>query len=99
MNKHLKQAREVAGLLKSLAHPRRLLALCYLGDGEKTLGQIQEVLGVEQAVASQIMARLRLQKMVVADKRGQQVFYRVADKRTLELLRVMAELYCKELIT
>lgn len=91
------KAKDVAQILKNLAHPQRLLVLCRLSQGEANVRQLQELLQVEQAVMSQMLARLRAQELVRADKRGQQVFYRLADVRIAQVLETLTRLYCDEL--
>lgn len=98
MYKMLDQATEVAALLKSMAHPRRLLVLCRLAKAPANVMTLQMELKMEQAAVSQLLARLRLQGLVKAEKRGQQMVYTVADKRVGQLLETMAALYCKELL-
>jgi len=88
-------AEAVALLLKSMAHPQRLLVLCALADGPTHVGALQERLGLGQAATSQVLARLRLQGLVAAEKHGQQVFYRLPDPRVAEVLALLARLYCK----
>ncbi len=91
------KAQDVAQILKNLAHPQRLLVLCRLSQGEANVGQLQELMGLEQAVVSHMLARLRGQGLVVADKRGQQVFYRLHDPRIAQVLETLTQLYCKEM--
>jgi ArsR family transcriptional regulator, virulence genes transcriptional regulator len=91
------KAKDVARMLKNLAHPQRLLVLCRLSQSEANVSQLQELLQVEQAVMSQMLARLRGQGLVIAEKRGQQVFYRLADARIAQVLATLTHLYCEDL--
>lgn len=91
------KAKDVARMLKNMAHPLRLLVVCRLSQGEANVGQLQTLVQVEQAVMSQLLARLRAEGLVLADKRGQQVFYRLADPRMAQLLATLTHLYCDDL--
>ncbi len=91
------KAREVADVLKALAHPQRLLVLCRLSAGEANVSALQEVLGAEQAVVSHLLAKLRREALVVAERRGQQVFYALADARVAKVLEVLTATYCEEM--
>ena len=91
------KAEQVAQILKNLAHPQRLLVLCRLSRGEANVGQLQELLAREQAVVSHMLARLRRQGLVIGDKRGQQVFYRLADPCIARVLETLTDVYCGEM--
>lgn len=73
-----REARKAADLLKVLSHQSRLLILSILADGEKTVGEIEILLGVQQAMVSQQLARLRMEGLVTARRAGRLVFYSIA---------------------
>jgi ArsR family transcriptional regulator len=98
MQKKAEKAAKVAALLKSLGHPRRLMILCYLSNGALGVSALQDRMGLGQAAVSQQLARLRMEGLVVGDKRGQRVEYRLADEKISAVLRVLAANYCKELL-
>lgn len=79
--RHLK-----AELLKVLGQPTRLKILELLADGERCVCEIFPAIQEEQSNISKHLAFLRNQGIVVADRRGMRVFYRLADKRILKLL-------------
>lgn len=80
--------------LKALAHELRLLMVCHIGAGEKTVGELEAFLGTSQSNASQHLAKLRDKGILEARKEGSQVFYRVKDKRMLKLISALQQLYC-----
>ena len=80
------RAREASELLKALAHQTRLLILCILADEEKTVGEIENILGVQQAMVSQQLARLRMEGLVNTRREGRQVYYSVGQASTISLL-------------
>lgn len=89
------RATEVAGLLKALANPRRLLLLCKLVElGRASVGQLAAEVGLSQSALSQHLAVLREEGLVGFDRSGQTLFYRIADPRTEALLGTLYQLYC-----
>lgn len=92
-----RRAEDAAAMLKSLGHPQRLMMMCLLSHGERSVGDIQQSMGMGQAQVSQQLAKLREQGLVVGDKRGQWVMYRLANKKVEALMKAMADIYCPEL--
>lgn len=94
--KNLKQkAHEVSSLLKQLSHPQRLLILCALAEGEKSVGDIENICEASQSAVSQFLKGMRLEGLVEARREGQRVFYSIADKRLLELMKSLYNVFCK----
>ena len=81
-------------LLKSLSHPSRLMILCQLAEGEKTVGDLQQHSHLSQSAFSQHLGRLRKQKWVKARKEGLYVYYSIADAKIAKVLAVLHEMYC-----
>ena len=90
----MSKARAASTLLKALSHETRLLILCILSQGEKTVGEIEAILGLQQAVVSQQLARLRSEKIVQTRREGRQIYYRIADPQLAELISVLYKMYC-----
>ncbi len=90
----LSKARAASGLLKALSHETRLLMLCMLCQGEKSVTEIEQFLGIQQAVVSQQLARLRSDKVVQTRREGRQIYYRIADPQLAELISVLYKMYC-----
>ncbi len=88
-------AEEAAGFLRLLSNPSRLLLLCQLVDGEKSVGELEAAIGRGQAYVSQQLARLRTEGLVVATKEGRIVRYTIVDARAVSLVQVLYELFCK----
>ena len=92
------QAEEAAALLKAIANEKRLLILCYLlAEGEKTVGELVDHIGLSQSALSQHLAKLREEGHVVFRKAAQNIFYRIADPRTEKILTVLHDIFCPEL--
>lgn len=82
-------------LLKQLANANRLLLLCNLVNGEKTVSQLSEIIGLSHSAISQHLAKLRKAGLVEYDKRGQMVYYRICSMEAQALLSVLFVIYCK----
>lgn len=89
-----RQSEVVAQLLKQLSHPQRLLILCSLAEGEKSVGEIEETCGASQSAVSQFLKGMRLEGLVESRREGKQVFYRIRDGRLLELMKSLYQIFC-----
>lgn len=87
-------AGQAVGALKVLANEDRLLLLCQLSQGEMSVGDLEEVLGIHQPTLSQQLAVLRAEGVVDTRRDGKRIFYSVADARLLQVLAVLYDLYC-----
>ena len=87
-------AEDAAGFLRSLSNPSRLLLMCHLVEGQKSVGELENALGLGQAYVSQQLARLRAEGMVTATKDGRIVRYSIADERAVKLVNTLYELFC-----
>jgi ArsR family transcriptional regulator len=76
-----------AELFKALAHPGRIRILEVLSDGERSVGEMQPLVGIELSHLSQQLAVLRRARLVTSRKEGSTVFYAVKDELVVELLR------------
>jgi ArsR family transcriptional regulator, virulence genes transcriptional regulator len=98
LKKLAKQAGDAAQLLKLLGNEKRLLILCFLSvRGEMTVGELVGVVKLSQSALSQHLARLRADGLVAFQRTSQTLHYRVADKRALQVLQVLKEIYCGDL--
>ena len=84
-----------ADLMRSLSHPQRLLVLCALVEGERSVRELEDGLGIRQPGLSQQLAELREAGLIVGRKEGKQVFYRLADPRVETFVHTMYQLFCK----
>ena len=74
----LKQAQKASELLKALSHETRLLILCLLSEGEKSVSELEETLSMPQAAVSQQLARLRFDRAVSTRRDGRVIYYSIA---------------------
>ena len=81
-------------LLKAMANEWRLMILCQLSEGEKTVSELQTILGLSQSALSQHLAVLRREKIVVARKHAQSVSYSLAGDEATKVMQTLHELFC-----
>ncbi len=82
-------------LLKAMANEWRLMILCQLAEGEKTVSELQAVLGLSQSALSQHLAVLRRERIVKARKHAQSVSYSLAGNDAPRVMRTLHEVFCE----
>jgi DNA-binding transcriptional ArsR family regulator len=87
-------AERASGMLRSMANTRRLLVLCNLIDGEKSVGQLQRIVGISQSALSQHLATLRAKKLVAVRREAQTIYYRLNGPEVAAVLTTLYSLYC-----
>ncbi len=88
-------AREACDLLKVLSNHNRLMILCNLVNGEKSVGTLQSLIGLSQSAISQHLARLRQEQLVQTRRVSQTVYYSLASAEVSQIIAVLYELYCQ----
>ena len=88
------QIETAARALKAISHPLRLKILCVLGESEVCVQDIVEAVGTSQSNISQHLAILRDKGVLLTRKDAIRVYYRVGDRRTLQLVVLMREVFC-----
>ena len=89
------RAGEAAGFLKALSHEGRLMILCHILEGEKSVTELEELIGARQSAVSQQLSRLRLEGLVVTRRDGKAIYYSIADARVKSLVGLMYQMFCK----
>src|SRR5215208_7637695 len=89
-------AREASVLLKAMSNEHRLLILCQLVRGEKSVGELVRLVGLSQSALSQHLARLRRDSLVRTRREAQTIFYTVASTEARALLDRLHDVYCAE---
>lgn len=82
--------------LKALSGRSRLLLLCHLLDGEKSVGELARVTGARDTAVSQQLALLRREGMVEARRAGQMIFYSLASEDAVAILKALHGLFCPQ---
>jgi len=84
---------EASSLLKSLANPDRLSIVCLLMEGECSVGELEQQLGIRQPTLSQQLSELRNAGILTTRREAKYVYYRVADKRAETIVEALREIY------
>ncbi len=90
----LAQATRAADLLKALGHEGRLMILCHLATGEKSVGELERLLSARQAAVSQQLSRLRLEGLVEPRRDGKTIYYSLTDDRSRRIIETVYDLFC-----
>jgi DNA-binding transcriptional ArsR family regulator len=88
------QACEAAGFLKILANDRRLMILCELLKGERSVGELEDIVDLSQSALSQHLARLRRSHLVKTRRESQTIYYSIADPGVTKVIGALYDLYC-----
>ena len=85
---------EAANFLKAISHEGRLMILCHLATGEKSVTELERLLSARQAAVSQQLSRLRLEGLVQPRREGKIIYYSLADRRAIQILDVVYSIFC-----
>ncbi len=89
-------AAKAANLMKALGNESRLMILCSLAEGERSVGELNESIPLSQSALSQQLARLRGQGLVETRRDSQTIFYRLAPGPADRVIHLLQEIYCPE---
>ncbi|OYD48982.1 ArsR/SmtB family transcription factor [Acidovorax kalamii] len=81
-------------LMKVLSNPDRLLLLCQLSQGEKRVGELEELVGISQPTLSQQLGVLREEGLVNTRREGKNIYYQIASPQALAVMNVLFEQFC-----
>lgn len=90
----LSNARRASTLLKAMSNERRLLILCYLAEGEKSVGELEELVDLSQSALSQHLARLRHDKLVRTRRSAQNIYYSLNGHEAQTVMATLHGLFC-----
>lgn len=96
LDRMVDKACKASDFLKALSHEGRLLILCHLVSGEKSVSELEKLLSARQAAVSQQLSRLRLEGLVSPRRDGKTIYYRLADDRPKRVMELIYELFCKD---
>lgn len=91
----LARATAAAGFLKALSHEGRLMILCHLSSGEKSVTELEQLLASRQAAVSQQLARLRLEGLVATRREGKTIYYSIQDPKVLRTITLVYDMFCR----
>lgn len=89
------RAAAAASFLKALSHDGRLMILCHLLSGEKSVTELEHLLATRQAAVSQQLARLRVEGLVSCRRDGKAIFYSIQDPKVSRTIALVYEMFCK----
>jgi DNA-binding transcriptional ArsR family regulator len=89
------KARHAAGLLKAMSNPARLVILCQLAEGERSVGELEHVVGLSQSGISQHLAVLRRESVVVSRRVRQTVLYSLASEDVAAVMATLYAVFCR----
>jgi DNA-binding transcriptional ArsR family regulator len=88
------KAEEVAATLAAMANPTRLLVMCTLLEGEKSVGDLAEIVHLSPAALSQHLGKMRALRLVATRRDGQTIYYSLASAEVKALLETLYRIYC-----
>lgn len=91
----LENAREASNFLKALSHEARLVILCLLADGEKSVTEIEQILELRQPAVSQQLARLRADNLVDTRRDGKNIYYSLSRPEVRQVIGALHEAFCE----
>ena len=94
LEKMMESATEASNFLKAISHEGRLMILCHLATGEKSVTELEDLLSARQAAVSQQLARLRLEGLVTPRRDGKTIFYRLTDDKPRQIIDLVYDMFC-----
>jgi DNA-binding transcriptional ArsR family regulator len=94
MDLMIRNALTASDFLKALAHEGRLMILCHLASGEKSVTDLERLLSSRQAAVSQQLARLRLEGLVKYRREGKAIYYSLRDSKSRRVIELVYDLFC-----
>lgn len=88
------KAEEASTLLAAMANSKRLMVLCNLLEGEKSAGQLAEIVRLSPAALSQHLGKMRMMALVTTRRDGQTIYYALASQEVRGILQTLYSLYC-----
>mgnify|MGYP001792227399 CR=1 FL=1 len=96
MDKMMRNAQAASNFLKAISHEGRLMILCHLVSGEKSVTELEDLLSARQAAVSQQLSRLRLEGLVKPRREGKAIYYSLTDDRPKQIMEVVYDLFCRD---
>ena len=89
-------AKRASDFLKALAHESRLMILCILAEGEKSVSELEDLLSLRQPTVSQQLARLRADGLVSTRREGKTIYYNLAYDDARTIIGAIYDVFCKK---
>jgi DNA-binding transcriptional ArsR family regulator len=96
LDKMVENATRAANFLKALAHESRLMILCILAEGEKSVSELEDLLRLRQPTVSQQLARLRADGLVSTRRDGKAIYYKLASEDARIIIGAIYDVFCRK---
>ncbi|MFT6452466.1 MAG: DNA-binding transcriptional ArsR family regulator [Halocynthiibacter sp.] len=96
VDKMMQNAERASNFLKAISHEGRMMILCHLATGEKSVTELEDLLSARQAAVSQQLSRLRLEGLVTPRREGKVIYYSLTDDRSKQIMEVVYDLFCAD---
>ena len=97
LDRMVSNAKRASDFLKALAHESRLMILCILAEGEKSVSELEDILNLRQPTVSQQLARLRADGLVSTRRDGKAIYYNLASAEARVVIGAIYDVFCKKL--
>ena len=97
LDRMVDNAKRASDFLKALAHESRLMILCILAEGEKSVSELEELLSLRQPTVSQQLARLRADGLVSTRRDGKAIYYKLASEEARTVIGAIYDVFCRKL--
>lgn len=87
-------AQTASTMLRTIANENRLMLMCQISQGEKSVGELEQILGIRQPTLSQQLGILRNKGLVATRRDGKQIIYSVSDAKAMQVIETLYRLYC-----
>jgi DNA-binding transcriptional ArsR family regulator len=94
LDRLMRKARKASNFLKTLSHENRLLLLCLLAEGERSVTELETILSLRQSAVSQQLARLRYDGMVETRRDGKTIYYSLANADVRRVIAAVYDIFC-----
>lgn len=88
------RADDATSLMRALSNPYRLMILCELHGGERSVGELERLVGLKQSPLSQHLAKLRRDELVTTRREAQTIHYSLASREARKVIGLLYRLYC-----
>jgi DNA-binding transcriptional ArsR family regulator len=96
LDRMVDNAKRASAFLKALAHESRLIILCILAQGEKSVSELEQELNLRQPTVSQQLARLRADRLVATRRDGKVIYYSLASDEARTIIGAIYDVFCRK---
>lgn len=96
LDRMVDHAKRASDFLKALAHESRLMMLCILAEGEKSVGELEDILELRQPTVSQQLSRLRADGLVATRRDGKAIYYSLASDEARVVIGAIYDVFCRK---